>query len=191
MKAKAILSTVAVGLGISLTSALAIPVNITLSGSPPFSGSSAVVANNVSPSNFGDDTVFNWLTADVSAWNTINGTSYAAPTRNADGTALLKVTTSSGPDSITLALGSYDYVFLHWGGKVVAGAKPTTSATTPAAAINSLLLLEVILLLVASRFIHSMVQPGPQFQTAAPRLHFWAWLLVALDSSAADSPSDS
>jgi len=117
MKAKAILSTVAVGLGISLTSALAIPVNITLSGSPPFSGSSAVVANNVSPSNFGDDTVFNWLTADVSAWNTINGTGYAAPTRNADGTALLKVTTSSGPDSITLALGSYDYVFLHWGGQ--------------------------------------------------------------------------
>jgi hypothetical protein len=34
-----------------------------------------------------------------------------------NGSPLQKVTTGSGPDSITLTLGTYDYLFLHWGGQ--------------------------------------------------------------------------
>lgn len=119
MKTKAliILSAVVV---LASTSAFAVPiapVNITMSGSPPFTGSTSVIANNESPSDFGDATVLNWLKADVSAYNATYTASYAIPTAGAGNAPLEKVTTGSGPSSINITLGEYDYIFLHWGGQ--------------------------------------------------------------------------
>jgi hypothetical protein len=97
-----------------LTAAIAdtMPVNITMS-----EGSSVVAAPSSDLGNFGDGTVYDWLTADVAAYNSANGTTLPTPTANTDGSPLQKVTVIGG-DSLTIELdSSYDYIFLHWGGQ--------------------------------------------------------------------------
>ena len=90
----------------------AIPVNITMIGDH-----SVVAAPARALGNFGDSTVFNWLKADVAAFNAASGTSYPMPTADLSGSPLSKVETAFSPRSITLTIPSNDYAFLHWGGK--------------------------------------------------------------------------
>jgi hypothetical protein len=92
-------------------SAFAVPINITVSG-----GADVITSSYLS--DFGDAAVLAWLTADVSAYNGLHGTSLLAPVANPDGSPLSKVTTGSGPSLVSVTLsGSYGYMVLHWGGK--------------------------------------------------------------------------
>lgn len=95
-----------------LGSAFGIPVNVTMSG-----GVAVVAAPDSDLGDFGDTTVFNWLTTDVTSFNSTYSTSYPMPTENLNGTPLQKVSTGSGPSSITLSVDDYDYLFFHWGGQ--------------------------------------------------------------------------
>ncbi len=98
-------------------SAMANPINITMSGSPPFTGSTQITANFTSPSNLGDPTVFDWLKADVSAYDSTYSASYPAPTGDANNKPLFKDDSiPANTDSLAITLGTYDYIFLHWGG---------------------------------------------------------------------------
>ena len=100
------------------TSALAIPINITMSGSPPFTGSTQITANFTSPSDQGDGTVFDWLKADVSAYDSTYSASYPTPTAGINSAPLFKDgSIPANTESIAIALGAYDYIYLHWGGK--------------------------------------------------------------------------
>jgi hypothetical protein len=102
---------VAASLFLASIPAFAVPINITISG-----GIDVVAGQDLG--NYGDGTVLSWLGSDITAYNTLHGTTLAAPTANADSTALLKVTTGSGPSSVTLSLNNaYGYIFLHWGGQ--------------------------------------------------------------------------
>lgn len=97
---------------LTATRADTIPVDVTMSG-----GTSVIAAPASDLGNFGDGTVYSWLTADIAAYNSANDTLLPVPIGNSDGTPPLKVSTDGG-DSITLTLnGSYDYVFFHWGGQ--------------------------------------------------------------------------
>ncbi|MBI5685663.1 MAG: hypothetical protein HZC54_11335 [Verrucomicrobia bacterium] len=90
----------------------AIPINITMIGDSP-----AIAAPASQLGDFGDATVFNWLQADVAAFNASQGTSYPAPLALPNGSPLSKTETFSGSSSFTLTVPSNDYAFLHWGGK--------------------------------------------------------------------------
>jgi hypothetical protein len=105
---------VAASLLVASLSTNAIPTDITISG-----GADVVAAPSSDFANFGDTTVYNWLTGDVTAYNILHSTSLPAPVANLDNSPLSKIdTTASGPSSVTLTLNdSYDYIFLHWGGK--------------------------------------------------------------------------
>jgi hypothetical protein len=101
----------AAGLFIASIPALAVPFNITVSG-----GADVITSGDLG--SFGDATVLSWLTSDVTAYNGLHGTSLVAPVANADGTPLSKITTGSGPSTISVTLsGSYGYMVLHWGGQ--------------------------------------------------------------------------
>jgi len=95
---------------VALPEARAVPVDITVSG-----GALVVAAPKSDLGNFGDGTVFSWLTSDVANYNSIEVTSLPAPTQTGDQTGL---TSGAGGNSITLDLpGNYNYLFLHWGGQ--------------------------------------------------------------------------
>jgi hypothetical protein len=69
------------------------------------------------PSDEGDGTIQTWLKAEIKDYNTDNATSL--DTSGVGSTPNVKVTTGSGPDSITLHQSDYqgyDYIVLHWGG---------------------------------------------------------------------------
>jgi hypothetical protein len=102
----------ALGLSLSLLPAGAIPVNVTM-----MNDLSVIAAPASALGNFGDSTVFNWLKADVTAYDTASGAAYPAPIANANGSPLTKVETPSGGSSITITVPSHEYVFLHWGGQ--------------------------------------------------------------------------
>jgi hypothetical protein len=103
---------VAAALALSMGSTFGIPINVTMSG-----GVSVVAAPDSDLGDFGDATVYNWLTTDVASFNTVYSTSYPAPTENLNGTPLQKIETGSGPSSISLSVDDYDYLFFHWGGQ--------------------------------------------------------------------------
>jgi len=90
----------------------AIPINITMIGN-----SSAIAAPASQLPNFGDAAVFNWLKADVAAFDAAFHTTYSAPTALSSGAPLAKVATPSGGSAVTFTLPGNDYAFLHWGGK--------------------------------------------------------------------------
>ena len=90
----------------------AIPLNITMVGNSP-----AIAAPASQLGDFGDATVFNWLKADVAAFNTYQGTSYPVPTALPSGSPLSKTESFSGSSSFTMTMPSEQYAFLHWGGK--------------------------------------------------------------------------
>ncbi|MFA7003317.1 MAG: hypothetical protein WC429_04700 [Verrucomicrobiia bacterium] len=90
----------------------AIPINITMLGNTP-----VIAAPASQLSDFGDTAVFNWLKADVAAFNTSQGTSYPVPTALPNGSPLSKTETFSGSSSFTMTMPSDQYAFLHWGGK--------------------------------------------------------------------------
>jgi len=91
----------------------AIPINITMIGDTP-----AVAAPASQLSDFGDTTVFNWLQADVVAFNAYQGTSYPTPTASStSGSPLSKTESFSGSSSFTMTMPSDQYAFLHWGGQ--------------------------------------------------------------------------
>jgi hypothetical protein len=90
----------------------AIPVNITMIGSSP-----AIAAPASQLPNFGDAAVFNWLKADVAAFDATFHASYPVPTALPSGAPLMKVETPSGGNTVTFTLPGNDYAFLHWGGK--------------------------------------------------------------------------
>ncbi|MCX6909474.1 MAG: hypothetical protein NTY01_15725 [Verrucomicrobia bacterium] len=90
----------------------AIPINITMIGN-----SSAIAAPASQLPNFGDAAVFNWLKADVAAFDAAFHASYPTPTALPSGAPLMKVETPSGGSAITFTLPGNDYAFLHWGGK--------------------------------------------------------------------------
>lgn len=88
------------------------PVNITISGGVDVTASADL-------SSYGDSTVFNWLKGDVTAYNTLHGSTLVAPTAGSGSAPLAKTDTESLKlSSITLNLNNnYDYIVLHWGGQ--------------------------------------------------------------------------
>jgi hypothetical protein len=117
MKTSKLLLTAAISLSLSATASHAIsidPLNITMYG-----GVSVVAAPSSALPSYGDANVLAWLTGDVAAYNTAHATSYPVPTGNLTGAPLEKVNVPTSPSlsSLTLTLGSYDYLFLHWGGQ--------------------------------------------------------------------------
>ena len=99
-------------------SAMANPINITMSGSPPFAGSTQITANFTSPSNQGDGTVFDWIKADVSAYDSTYSAIYPTPTAGVNDAPPFKDDSiPANTDSIAITLRLHDYIYLHWGGK--------------------------------------------------------------------------
>lgn len=85
------------------------PLNITVSG-----GALVIAAPQSDIADYGDATVYNWLTADIAAYNSI--TSYSLPT-SVINPFLTKVASGflGGAEDILLTGGNY--IFLHWGGQ--------------------------------------------------------------------------
>jgi hypothetical protein len=95
--------------------AIPTPVDITISNNVQV----IAVPKGGTLSDFGDGTVFSWLSSDITAYNTLTGFSLPAPTELPSGSPFVKISSgfsSSGANSITLN-GTYDYIFLHWGGQ--------------------------------------------------------------------------
>ena len=117
----------------SLTAGFATPtpLNITMSG-----GTMVIAAPKSDIGNYGDATVYSWLTADIAAYNSF--TSSSLPTSVID-PFLTKISSGflDGAENILLSGG--DYIFLHWGGKsggweqafYIAGLNGTFSFTPP------------------------------------------------------------
>jgi hypothetical protein len=92
-----------------VATANSIPVNITVSG-----GALVVAAPKSDLGDFGDATVLNWLTGDVSSYNTLTSSSLPAPVSISQ----IGLTGGAGGNSIVLDLtGTADYLFFHWGGQ--------------------------------------------------------------------------
>lgn len=109
---------VAAGLLTASASAFAIstPLNITIDG-----GLLVTALPVTDMPGVGDSDVYSWLSADITAYDTMNPTAHLpGPVgTGASHSALSKVDTSgTSPSSINLSLtDTYDYIFLHWGGK--------------------------------------------------------------------------
>ena len=113
MKNIALLITTTITLGAILPLAQATPIstplNITVSGI-----ANAVAAPKSDLGNFGDATVLSWLTGDITAYNSLNGTAFGTPS---SASSLIGLTSAAGGNSITLNVSDHDYLFLHWGGQ--------------------------------------------------------------------------
>ena len=117
----------------SLTAGFATPtpLNITMSG-----GSTVVAAPKSDIGNYGDATVFNWLSADIAAFNSFAASTLPTTVVNP---FLTKVASGFGGGAETILLGGGDYIFLHWGGQgggseqafYIAGLTGTFSFTPP------------------------------------------------------------
>jgi hypothetical protein len=92
-------------------SATPLPVNITVQ-------QNTLVAYSTELGNYGDGTVFAWLTTDVANYNSLTSASLPAPVAGLGGTPMFKANISNGGPTLSLNLdGSHDYIFLHWGGQ--------------------------------------------------------------------------
>jgi hypothetical protein len=63
--------------------------------------------------HFDDHAVDNWLTSDISHYNSLHGTGFCGTDNFTSGTSLEQ---GNGADSITLDVTGCDYIFLDWGG---------------------------------------------------------------------------
>jgi hypothetical protein len=107
-----LIPVILLALGLCSIPAGAIPINVTMIGSSP-----AIAAPASQLGDFGDTTVFNWLKADVAAFNAYQGSSYPVPTALPNGSPLSKTESFSGSSSVTMAMPSEQYAVLHWGGQ--------------------------------------------------------------------------
>ncbi len=89
--------------------AIPTPLNITMSG-----GSLVVAAPQSDIGNYGDATVYSWLSADIAAYNSF--TASALPTSVID-PYFTKVASGFGGGAENIILAGGDYIFLHWGGQ--------------------------------------------------------------------------
>ena len=85
------------------------PLNITMSG-----GSTVVAAPKSDIANYGDATVFNWLSADIAGFNSFTGSTLPTTVVNP---FLTKVASGFGGGAENIILSGGDYIFLHWGGQ--------------------------------------------------------------------------
>lgn len=94
---------------VQTASAISSPLNITV-----YNGANVIAAPDSAIANYGDTVVYNWLTANISSYNTLNSASLPTLVINP---YLSKTsgTFPSGPQSISL--NGADYIFLHWGGQ--------------------------------------------------------------------------
>jgi hypothetical protein len=95
----------------SLTASFAtqIPLNITMSG-----GSAVIAAPKSDIGDYGDATVYSWLSADIAAYNSFAAA--ALPT-SVNNPFLTKVASGFGSGAENILLTGGDYIFLHWGGQ--------------------------------------------------------------------------
>ena len=117
----------------SLTAGFATPtpLNITMSG-----GTMVIAAPKSDIGNYGDATVYSWLTADIAAYNSF--TSSSLPTSVID-PFLTKISSGFLDGAENILLGGGDYIFLHWGGQgggseqafYISGLNGTYSFTPP------------------------------------------------------------